>query len=189
MARTAQRLSRMGRGHSPAETSTDYHGAVTQRLKGGSSNDFFHSFMLPGVAHSIDGPGGGEICIAGWSYGGYMTMWTITQTDRFAAAVSGAGLSNWQSNYGTNNIDTWVLPFFGASVYDDRKVYQHSSPMTFIKNVHTPTLRLGGDRDAEVPITQSYEYWNALRRHGVTTEFVVYPDEGHAFQKHEIRRM
>jgi dipeptidyl aminopeptidase/acylaminoacyl peptidase len=126
-----------------------------------------------------------RVGIAGWSYGGYMTMWSITQTDRFAAAVSGAGLSNWQSYYGTNNIDTWMLPFFGASVYDDPKVYERSSPMTFIKNVHTPTLLLGGDRDAEVPITQSYEYWNALRRHGVTTEFVVYPDEGHAFQKHE----
>jgi dipeptidyl aminopeptidase/acylaminoacyl peptidase len=126
-----------------------------------------------------------RVGIAGWSYGGYMTMWAITQTDRFAAAVSGAGLSNWQSYYGTNNIDTWMLPFFGASVYDDPKVYERSSPMTFIKNVHTPTLLLGGDRDAEVPITQSYEYWNALRRHGVTTEFVVYPDEGHAFRKHE----
>ena len=72
-----------------------------------------------------------------------------------------------------------MLPFFGASVYDDPKVYERSSPMTFIKNVNTPTLIVGGDRDAEVPITQSYEYWHALRRHGVKTEFVVYPDEGH----------
>ena len=56
--------------------------------------------------------------------------------------------------------------------------------MTFIKNVHTPTLIVGGDRDAEVPISQSYEYWNALRRMGVKTEFVVYPDEGHDFFRH-----
>ncbi len=126
-----------------------------------------------------------RVGIVGWSYGGYMTMWAITQTNRFAAAVSGAGLSNWQSYYGTNNIDTWMLPFFGASVYEDPKVYERSSPMTFIKNARTPTLLLSGDRDAEVPVTQSYEYWNALRRLGVTTEFVVYPDEGHAFQKHE----
>jgi dipeptidyl aminopeptidase/acylaminoacyl peptidase len=53
--------------------------------------------------------------------------------------------------------------------------------MTFIRNVHAPTLIVGGDRDAEVPVTQSYEYWNALRRLGVKTEFVVYPDEGHFF--------
>jgi len=99
--------------------------------------------------------------------------------------VSGAGLSDWLSYYGTNNIDTWMIPYFGASVYDDPKVYERSSPLTFIKNVHAPTLLLAGDRDAEVPITQSYEYWNALRRLGVKTEFVVYPDEGHLFFKRE----
>lgn len=123
--------------------------------------------------------------IAGHSYGGYMTMWAVTQTQRFRAAVSGAGLSDWLSYYGTNNIDTWMIPFFGASVYDDPKVYERSSPLTFIKNVHTPTLLLAGDRDAEVPITQSYEYWNALKRLGVPTEFVVYPDEGHLFFKRD----
>jgi dipeptidyl aminopeptidase/acylaminoacyl peptidase len=123
--------------------------------------------------------------IAGWSYGGYMTMWALTQTNRFKAAVAGAGLSDWLSYYGTNNIDTWMIPYFGASVYDDPKVYERSSPITFIRNVHTPTLMVGGDRDAEVPITQSYEYWNALRRSGVRTELVVYPDEGHLFFRHE----
>ena len=125
-----------------------------------------------------------RVGITGWSYGGYMTMWALTQTDRFKAAVAGAGLSDWLSYYGTNSIDTWMLPYFGASVYDDPKVYERSSPLTFIKRVHAPTLLLGGDRDAEVPITQSYEYWNALRRLGVETEFVVYPDEGHLFYKH-----
>jgi dipeptidyl aminopeptidase/acylaminoacyl peptidase len=124
-----------------------------------------------------------RVGICGWSYGGYMTMWALTQTDRFKAAVAGAGLSNWLSYYGTNNIDTWMIPYFGASVYDDPKVYERSSPLTFIKKVRTPTLLVGGDRDAEVPITQSYEYWNALRRLGVKTEFVVYPDEGHLFFK------
>jgi dipeptidyl aminopeptidase/acylaminoacyl peptidase len=124
-----------------------------------------------------------RVGICGWSYGGYMTMWALTQTDRFKAAVAGAGLSDWLSYYGTNNIDTWMIPYFGASVYDDPKVYERSSPLTFIKNVHTPTLLVGGDRDAEVPITQSYEYWNALGRLGVKTEFVVYPDEGHFFFK------
>src|SRR6202021_3555209 len=100
-------------------------------------------------------------------------MGGLTQTDRFKAAGAGAGLSNWQSYYGTNNIDTWMVPYFGSSVYDDPKVYERSSPMPFIKNVHTPTLVGGGDREAEVPITQSYEYWNALRRLNVKTEFVV----------------
>jgi dipeptidyl aminopeptidase/acylaminoacyl peptidase len=122
-----------------------------------------------------------RIGIIGWSYGGYMTMWALTQTDRFKASVAGAGISNWLSYYGTNNIDTWMIPYFGTSVYEDPKVYERSSPMTFINKAHAPTLILGGDRDAEVPITQSYEYWNALRRRNVKTEFVVYPDEGHFF--------
>ena len=126
-----------------------------------------------------------RIGIMGWSYGGYMTMWAVTQTNRFNAAVSGAGISDWQSYYGTNNIDTWMIPYFGASVYDDPKVYERSSPLTFINNVRTPTLLLAGDRDAEVPISQSYEYWNALRRLGVKTKFVVYPDEGHFFFRRE----
>jgi dipeptidyl aminopeptidase/acylaminoacyl peptidase len=95
---------------------------------------------------SVDG---GRAGIAGWSYGGYMTMWTVTQTNRFKAAVAGAGISNWQSYYGENLIDQWMIPYFGASVYDDPGVYARSSPITFIKQVKTPTLILVGDSDAE----------------------------------------
>ena len=124
-----------------------------------------------------------RIGIFGWSYGGYMTMWALTQTNRFKAAVSGAGLSDWLSYYGTNGIDTWMIPFFGKSVYDDPAVYAKSSPITFIKNVHTPTLMVGGTQDDEVPITQSYEYWHALKDLHVPTQLVVYPGEGHLFYK------
>src|SRR5262249_18478802 len=77
--------------------------------------------------------------ITGWSCGGYMAMWAVTQTQRFKAAVAGAGIASWQSYYGQNKIDTWMLPFFGASVYADPKVYAKSSPMEFILNVKTPT--------------------------------------------------
>ena len=66
--------------------------------------------------------------VTGWSYGGFMTMWTVTQTNRFRAAVAGAGITNWQSYYGQNLIDQWMIPFFGASVYDDPAVYEKSSP-------------------------------------------------------------
>jgi dipeptidyl aminopeptidase/acylaminoacyl peptidase len=76
-----------------------------------------------------------------------------------------------------------MTPFFGASVYADPAVYAKSSPMTFITHVKTPTLMVGGDRDAEVPITQSYEYAHALKDLGVPSEFVVYPGEGHLFLK------
>ena len=122
-----------------------------------------------------------RVGITGWSYGGYMTMWAVTRTSRFKAAVAGAGISDWESYYGTNNIDTWMVPYFGASLYDDPRLYDQSSPLTFIRNARAPVLLLSGDRDAEVPVTQSYEYWNALRRLGVRTELVVYPGEGHVF--------
>ncbi len=78
--------------------------------------------------------------MTGWSYGGYMTMWTVTQTNRFRGAVAGAGIANWQSYYGQNLIDQWMIPFFGSSVYDDPAVYRKSSPIEYIKKVKTPTL-------------------------------------------------
>jgi dipeptidyl aminopeptidase/acylaminoacyl peptidase len=120
-----------------------------------------------------------RIGIRGHSYGGYMTMWAETQTNRFAAAVAGAGLSNWLSYYGLNDIDEWMITFFGASVYDDPAVYAKSDPMRFVKAVKTPTLILVGDRDGEVPMEQSVEWWHALTTFHVPTKLVVYPNEGH----------
>jgi len=123
-----------------------------------------------------------RVGICGWSYGGYMTMWALTQTNRFHAAMAGAGVANWQSYYGQNLIDQWMIPYFGASVYDDPAVYARSSPMTFIKRVSTPTLIIVGDSDKECPSPQSYEYWHALRALGVETKLVVYENEGHFFR-------
>ncbi|HVI10259.1 MAG TPA: prolyl oligopeptidase family serine peptidase, partial [Candidatus Binatia bacterium] len=121
-----------------------------------------------------------RIGIRGHSYGGYMTMWAETQTHRFAAAVAGAGLSDWLSYYGVNDIDQWMIPFFGASIYDDPAVYAKSDPMHFVKAVKTPTLILVGDRDGEVPMEQSVEWWHALETFHVPTKLVVYANEGHA---------
>ena len=124
-----------------------------------------------------------RIGIRGHSYGGYMTMWAETQTQRFTAAVAGAGLSDWLSYYGLNDIDEWMIPFFGASVYDDPAVYAKSDPMHFVKAVKTPTLILVGDRDGEVPMEQSVEWWHALTTLHVPTTLVVYPAEGHQLVK------
>ena len=129
-----------------------------------------------------------RVGIVGWSYGGYMTMWAVTQTNRFKAAVAGAGIVNWQSYYGQNQIDQWMIPFFGASVYDDPAVYARSSPIKFIKKVRTPTLVLHGERDSEVPTPQGYEFWHALKTLGVPTELVVYKNEGHAILRREHQR-
>ena len=129
-----------------------------------------------------------RVGLTGWSYGGFMTMFAVTQTNRFRAAVTGAGISDWLSYYGENSIDQWMIPYFGASVYDDPAVYAKSSAIDFIKQAKTPTLVVVGDRDGECPAPQSYEFWHALRDEHVPTQLVVYPNEGHGFVDPEHRR-
>lgn len=143
------------------------HGDLRDILKGVDA-------AMRTTAISPDGLG-----IMGYSYGGYMTMWAVTQTNRFKAAVAGAGVSDWLSYYGENGIDQWMIPFFGASVYDDPAVYAKSSPINFVRNVKTPTFEFVGDRDVECPLPQTQEFWHALHALGVPTEFVVYPGQGH----------
>jgi dipeptidyl aminopeptidase/acylaminoacyl peptidase len=120
--------------------------------------------------------------LTGGSYGGFMSMWANTQTNRFKAIVAGAGLSNWISYYGTNGIDQWMLPFFGKTMYDDPKAYEDVSAIYFMKKAKTPTFIYVGERDIEVPPTQSIEYWHALRDQGVDTSLVIYPEEGHGIR-------
>lgn len=117
--------------------------------------------------------------LTGCSYGGFMAMWANTQTNRFKAIVAGAGLSNWISYYGTNGINTWMLPFFGQSAYDDPKIYEDASAVYHVKTAKTPTFIYVGERDIEVPPTQSVEWWNALKSQNVPTSLVIYADAGH----------
>jgi hypothetical protein len=112
----------------------------------------------------------------------------VTQTDRFRAAVAGAGIANWQSYYGQNGIEQWMIPYFGASVYDDPAIYARSSPINFIKRVKTPTLILVGEHDLECPLPQSQEFYRALKTLKVPTKLVVYAGEGHGVAKPEHRR-
>jgi dipeptidyl aminopeptidase/acylaminoacyl peptidase len=120
--------------------------------------------------------------INGGSYGGFMTMWAVTQTDRFKAAVAAAGISNWQSYYGENGIDEWMLPFFGTSVYEDPAVYAASSAINFIRNVKTPTFVFVGEHDIECPAPQTQEFWHALKSLNVPTAIMIYPGEGHTLR-------
>jgi dipeptidyl aminopeptidase/acylaminoacyl peptidase len=166
----------------------DFTRANVKDFGGGDLRDILAGVDAAIKKYAIDPA---RLGVTGWSYGGYMTMWTVTQTNRFRAAVAGAGIANWQSYYGQNLIDQWMIPFFGASVYDDPAVYEKSSPIRFIKNVKTPTLVIAGERDAECPSAQSYEFWHALKTLGVPTQLVVYPGEGHLFIKpeHQVDRM
>jgi dipeptidyl aminopeptidase/acylaminoacyl peptidase len=160
----------------------DFTRANVKDFGGGDLRDIMAGVDAALAKYPIDPE---RLGVMGWSYGGFMTMWTITQTNRFRAAVAGAGIANWQSYYGQNLIDQWMIPFFGASVYDDPAVYEKSSPIHFIKNVKTPTLVIVGERDAECPSPQSYEFWHALKALNVPTQLVVYPGEGHMFVKRE----
>jgi dipeptidyl aminopeptidase/acylaminoacyl peptidase len=123
--------------------------------------------------------------LLGWSYGGYMTMFGITQTHRFHAAVAGAGVSNWTSFFGENSFTSFTIPLFGASPYDDPASYARSSPITFVKQATTPTLIVAGERDDGCPPAQSLEFWRGLRLQGTPTRLVVYADEGHHFNSQD----
>jgi dipeptidyl aminopeptidase/acylaminoacyl peptidase len=131
-----------------------------------------------------------KLAIGGWSYGGYMSEWAITQTPRFKAAVSGAGLANLISEYGTERGPSYDEWFFGLP-YEKPDGFLNSSPFLYLKNVKTPTLILQGDADVVDPLGQSQELYRGLKRYGVETELVVYPREPHGFheQKHLLDRL
>ena len=127
----------------------------------------------------------GRLGITGGSYGGFMTMWAVTQTDRFKAAVASAGISDWLSYYGENGIDAWMLPYFGFSAYDDPTIYAKLSAINFIKQVKTPTFEYVGERDIECPAPQTQEFWHALKAMNVPTSIMIYPGEGHGLRDPE----
>ena len=141
--------------------------------------------ILAGVDAALEvAPIDGErVGLHGHSYGGFMAMWAVTHTHRFKVAVAGAGLSNWISYYGENGIDQWMIPFFGASAYDDPAIYRAASPIESIKQARTPTLIYVGELDVECPAPQSFEFWHGLKAMGVHTELMVYPGEGHLIRR------
>jgi dipeptidyl aminopeptidase/acylaminoacyl peptidase len=129
-----------------------------------------------------------RVGVTGHSNGGYLTMWAVTQTQRFKVALAAAGLSDWTSYYGQNGIDKWLLPYFGGSAYDQPEVYRAASPIEFVKQVKTPTLMYVGERDIECPPAQSLEFWHALKELGVPTTLVIYENEGHMIRDPERLR-
>jgi len=123
--------------------------------------------------------------IAGWSYGGYMTMWGVSQTERFKAAMAGAGIANWKSFHGLTKYPTFDALFYGADPYDGDKeaAYELFSPLTYIKRIKTPTLIIHGEKDPDVPAAQAYEFHRALKDHGVETQLAIYPRELHGINE------
>ena len=120
-----------------------------------------------------------KLAVMGWSYGGYMTNWVITQTTRFKAASTGAGLSDLISMWGTNDIPSTLDDYFEGAWFDQPDRYIRMSPLAHVDKVTTPTLILHGGSDIRVPTTQGYEMYSALKRKGVPAEMVVYPRQPH----------
>jgi dipeptidyl aminopeptidase/acylaminoacyl peptidase len=131
-----------------------------------------------------------RIGIAGWSYGGYMASWAITQTNRFKAAVTGAGMSDLAAEFGTEDGPAYDEWFYGLP-YEKPDGFRKSSPLTYISAARTPTLILQGEDDVVDPPGQSQALYRALKRYGVETELVQYPREGHGLreEKHLADRL
>jgi dipeptidyl aminopeptidase/acylaminoacyl peptidase len=118
----------------------------------------------------------------GWSYGGYMTMWMDTQTDKFKAISPGAGLPDLYSMYSQTDIHRYMTMFMGMKApWDNFQEYWDHSPMKFVGNVKTPTMILHGQADTRVPIPQAEEFYRALYEKHVPVEYVTYPRENHGF--------
>jgi dipeptidyl aminopeptidase/acylaminoacyl peptidase len=126
--------------------------------------------------------------IGGWSYGGYLTSWAIGHTDRFKAAIVGAGVTDLLS-FQAADIPSWLpTQMMLAPSYREPEVYLRSSPITYVANAKTPTLILHGASDERVRLGQGKELYHALQALGTPTEMVIYPREPHIFQERHHQR-
>ncbi len=129
-----------------------------------------------------------KLVVMGGSYGGFMTFWAITQTDRFKAAIGHAGISDWYSFYGQSDIPGLMEYGFAGQPWTNAETYRKWSPMTYVDRVKTPLMITHGERDLRVPIAQAEQYYRALKKRGVKVIFLRYPREGHGIQEpnHQI---
>ena len=125
-----------------------------------------------------------RMAISGASYGGYMTSWTISQTNRFKAAVIGAAITDVPSFIRTTDVPERFEDYLGK----DQKRYYRSSPMYFADNIETPSLIWHGDEDIRVPLMQGRHLYTALLKNKVPAEFVIYHGEAHGLRQAKHRR-
>lgn len=155
-----------------------YQSANVGDLGGGDWQDIYAG-IDPLVEEGLADPA--RIAIGGWSYGGYLTAWAVTQTDRFRCAIAGASITNYVSNYGVVSNREWQTAMFGSNVYDQLELHRSRSPISYVSQVKTPTLLVHGAEDKLAPPEQAIEFYTALRYYQIPAELVLYPREPHGF--------
>jgi dipeptidyl aminopeptidase/acylaminoacyl peptidase len=125
--------------------------------------------------------------VGGWSYGGYLTNYAITKTSRFKAAVSGASGFAMLANYGTDDLQYWWEKELGLP-WKNAALWNKLSPIFDVEKVTTPTLVLCGAADMRVPLLNSEQLYQSLKRRGVDTELVIYPGQYHSIRTPSYRK-
>ena len=151
--------------------------AVTGDLVGKAFDDIMAGVDEALATHEWIDPA--RLGVTGGSYGGLMTNWVVGHTDRFAAAVTQRSISNWISFFGTADIPSWVELELDGTPWEVPMSLWESSPIAYADQMTTPTLVLHSELDFRVPVSQGEEMYRALRRQGVPSLFVQFPDEGH----------
>jgi dipeptidyl aminopeptidase/acylaminoacyl peptidase len=141
--------------------------------------------LMTGVDHVVSmGVADPErLGVMGWSYGGFMTSWVITQTKRFKAASVGAAVTNLMSFIGTADIPSFIPDYFGGQPWENLEIYRTHSAMFNAKGVTTPTLIQHGEADERVPISQGYEFYNALKVQNVPVRMIAFPRMPHGLNE------
>ncbi len=164
-------------GQGPAFTEANY-----QDWGGGDFADIMagvDSLIQQGIADPY------RMVIGGWSFGGFMTAWTVTHTDRFKAGMVGAGVTDLYSMATTTDIAPSFSQGYFGPLAADPAVYDQHSPVRYLDHCHTPVLVLHGEADVRVPISQGQEFYNGLRFMGKEAQMVTYPREPHIFTERE----
>ena len=165
--------------------STGYGEAFVERNRADWGGGDFKDVMAgvdAMVARGVADPN--RLGIGGWSYGGYMAAWAVTQTTRFKGAVSGAPVIDMASEFGTERGSSYDEWFYGLP-YERQDGFIRSSPITYVKRAKTPTLLLQGEDDVTDPIGQSQQFYRGLKRYGVPSDLVLYPREGHGLREEQ----
>lgn len=139
------------------------------------------------IAQGIADPS--QMAVRGWSYGGILGGWTITQTDRFKAASLGAMVADWASEYAMGFNHDVRLWYIGGTPWENPEGYRRQSSYTHIHKVKTPTLLLHGEQDDTCTIGQSMMFYQGLKDRGVTARFIRFPREPHGFREPQHIRM